>query len=172
MIGREPDRYGFEFDDLEPASAETIAVPPSTDLRRLAGNAGLSVATVRALNPTLVRGVTPPGRTWTLRVPVGERERVVAALAPRRATVVATSGRNELTRTVAGGDVHVVRSRDTVSGIARRYHVSVDDVMRWNRLESQDRIRPGDRLRVARSAGGRRDRRPESADVVTRPRRP
>ena len=155
MIGREPDRYGFEFDDLEPASAETIAVPPSTDLRRLAGNAGLSVATVRALNPTLVRGVTPPGRTWTLRVPVGERERVVAALAPRRATVVATSGRNELTRTVAGGDVHVVRSRDTVSGIARRYHVSVDDVMRWNRLESQDRIRPGDRLRVARSTTDR-----------------
>ena len=155
MIGREPDRYGFEFDDLEPASAEMITVPPSTDLRRLAGNAGLSVATVRALNPTLVRGVTPPGRTWTLRVPVGERERVVAALAPRRATVVATSGRNEFTRAMASGDVHVVRSRDTVSGIARHYGVSVDDVMRWNRLESQDRIRPGDRLRVARSTTDR-----------------
>src|SRR5213083_1836758 len=155
MIGREPDRYGFEFDDLEPASAETITVPPSTDLRRLAGNAGLSVVTVRALNPTLVRGVTPPGRTWTLRVPVGERERVVAALAPRRATVVATSGRNEFTRAMASGDVHVVRSRDTVSGIARHYGVSVDDVMRWNRLESQDRIRPGDRLRVAHSTTDR-----------------
>ena len=113
------------------------------------------MATVRALNPTLVRGVTPPGRTWTLRVPVGERERVVAALAPRRATVVATSGRNELTRAMASGDVHVVRSRDTVSGIARHYGVSVDDVMRWNRLESQDRIRPGDRLRVARSTTDR-----------------
>jgi len=33
--------------------------------------------------------------------------------------------------------------------------VSVDDVMRWNRLESQDRIRPGDRLRVARSTTDR-----------------
>ena len=151
MIGREPERYGFDFDDLEPASVETITVPPSTDLRRLAGNAGLSLATVRALNPTLVRGVTPPGRTWTLRVPIGERDRVAAALAPRRATVVAASGRNEVTRAVATGDVHVVRARDTVSGIARRYGVSVDDVMRWNRLESQDRIRPGDRLRVARS---------------------
>src|SRR5436853_127500 len=154
MIGREPDRYGFEFDDLEPASVETITVPPSTDVRRLAGNAGLSVATVRALNPTLVRGVTPPGRTWTLRVPVGERERVAAALAPRRATVVTASGRNELTRAVASA-VHVVRARDTVSGIARRYGVSVDDVMRWNRLDSQDRIRPGDRLRVARSTTDR-----------------
>jgi len=155
MIGREPDRYGFEFDDLEPASVETITVPPSTDVRRLAGTAGLSVTTVRALNPTLVRGVTPPGRTWTLRVPVGERERVAAALAPRRATVVTASGRSEHTRAVASADVHVVRARDTVSGIARRYGVSVDDVMRWNRLDSQDRIRPGDRLRVARSTTDR-----------------
>jgi membrane-bound lytic murein transglycosylase D len=154
MIGREPERYGFDFDDLEPTSVETVTVPPSTDLRRLAGNAGLSLATFRALNPTLVRGVTPPGRTWTLRVPVGERERVAAALAPRRATIVAT-GRTEVTRAVASADVHVVRARDTVSGIARRYGVSVDDVMRWNRLESQDRIRPGDRLRVARSTAER-----------------
>jgi len=36
-----------------------------------------------------------------------------------------------------------------VSTIAKRYGVSVGDVMRWNRLDSTDRIRPGDRLRVA-----------------------
>jgi membrane-bound lytic murein transglycosylase D len=155
MIGREPDRYGFEFDDLEPSSVETITVPASTDLRKLAATAGVSLATVRTLNPTLVRGVTPPGRNWTLRVPAGERERIAAALVPRRATVVATSGRGDVTRALANADVHVVRARDTVSAIARRYGVSVDDVMRWNRLESQDRIRPGDRLRVARSTTDR-----------------
>ncbi len=154
MIGREPDRYGFEFDDLEPATVETVTVPPSTDLRRLADSAGLPLSTVRALNPTLVRAVTPPGRPWTLRVPAGERDRVAAALAPRR-PAVATPGRSDVTRAAASSDVHVVRARDTVSAIARRYGVSVDDVMRWNRLDSQDRIRPGDRLRVARSTADR-----------------
>jgi len=155
VIGRDPDRYGFDFDDLEPLAVDTIAVPPSTDLRRLASNTGLSMETFRALNPTLVRGITPPGSSWTLRVPDGERDRVVAALAPRRPSVMVGSVRAEVTRVSGTGDIHVVRPRDTVSGIAHRYGVSVDDVMRWNRLDSQDRIRPGDRLRIARSPADR-----------------
>lgn len=155
MIGRDPDRYGFDFDDLEPLAVDTITVPPSTDLRRLASNTGLSMDTFRALNPTLVRGITPPGNSWTLRVPEGELDRVVAALAPHRPPHTVGSVRADVTRVSATGDIHVVRPRDTVSGIARRYGVSVDDVMRWNRLDSQDRIRPGDRLRIARSAADR-----------------
>jgi LysM repeat protein len=63
--------------------------------------------------------------------------------------------RTEVSRVAGTAEVHVVRPRDTVSSIARRYGVSVDDVMRWNRLDSQDRIRPGDRLRVARSTADR-----------------
>jgi len=155
MIGRDPDRYGFDFDDLDPVAVDTITVPGSTDLRRLAENAGLSLQTVRALNPTLVRGVTPPGASWTLRIPDGEHERVAAALTPHRAPVIVAALRAEVSRVAATGDVHVVRPRDTVSAIARRYGVSVDDVMRWNRLDSQDRIRPGDRLRVTRSTSDR-----------------
>jgi membrane-bound lytic murein transglycosylase D len=154
MIGRDPDRYGFDFDDLEPVVVDTITVPGSTDLRRLAVNAGLALETVRALNPTLVRAVTPPGSSWSLRVPEGERERVAAALSPHRPIMVAAV-RAEVSRAAATGEIHVVRPRDTVSAIARRYGVSVDDVMRWNRLDSQDRIRPGDRLRVARSTADR-----------------
>jgi LysM repeat protein len=50
----------------------------------------------------------------------------------------------------AGPDsVHVVRPKDTVSSIAKKYGVTVTEVLRWNRLEEQTRIRPGDRLRVA-----------------------
>ena len=155
MIGRDPDRYGFDFDDLDPVAVDTITVPGSTDLRRLAESSGLSLQTVRALNPALVRGVTPPGASWTLRIPDGEHERVAAALTPHRAPVIVAALRTEVSRVAATGDVHVVRPRDTVSAIARRYGVSVDDVMRWNRLDSQDRIRPGDRLRVTRSTSDR-----------------
>ena len=155
VIGRDPDRYGFDFDEVDPVAFDTLTVPPATDLRRLATSAGLAPGDVRALNPTLVRGVTPPGGPWTLRLPAGERERVAAALVPRRAPGMAGSKHVEVSHAAATGDVHVVRARDTVSGIARRYGVSVDDVMRWNRLDSQDRIRPGDRLRVARSTTDR-----------------
>jgi membrane-bound lytic murein transglycosylase D len=153
LIGREPDRYGFDFDDHHALAVETVMVPAFTDLHHLAEAAGLSPDAVRALNPALVRGVTPPGGPWTLRVPSAARASIAGALVPRTPSVVVA--RIEVTHAAAGGEVHVVRPRDTVSAIAQRYGVSVGDVMRWNRLDSQDRIRPGDRLRVARSAADR-----------------
>jgi membrane-bound lytic murein transglycosylase D len=81
----------------------------------------------------------------------------VAALVPRRPPVVMASAGRGVSRASATRDVHIVRPRDTISTIAKRYGVSVRDVMRWNRLDHQDRIRPGDRLRVAaiRSAADR-----------------
>ncbi len=147
LIGRDPARYGFEFEDAEPIAVDRVIVPGSTDLRRLAAGAGLAPDAVRALNPTLVRGVTPPETAWTLRVPTGSRASVIAALAPPRRAMA--SARGEVSHAAATGEIHVVRPRDTISTIAKRYGVSVGDVMRWNRLDPHDRIRPGDRLRVA-----------------------
>jgi len=71
VIGRDPDRYGFEFEDHEPTAVDTVRVPPRTDLRRLASRIGVPFTTLRTLNRVLVRGVTPPGRPWELRVPAG-----------------------------------------------------------------------------------------------------
>ena len=146
IIGRNPDQYGFEIGEARADEDERVAVPPSTDLRRLAATAGISVQMLRGLNPVLVRGVTPPGTTWELRVPAGTRNGVLAALAPRRPVTVVRAAAPR--RTAKGAEIHVVRPRDTVSTIAKLYGVSVADVLRWNRLGHQDWIRPGDRLRV------------------------
>jgi membrane-bound lytic murein transglycosylase D len=161
VIGRDPDRYGFEFEDVEPTAVELVKVPGGTDLRRLAASSSVPFPVLRSLNRVLVRGITPPGRPWQLRVPAGTSDSVLTALAPRRRTpapAVATGSKpapavavvnTTVSRAAGRGDVHVVRPRDTVSSIAKRYGVSVGDVMRWNSLEQQARIRPGDRLRVA-----------------------
>lgn len=146
VIGRNPYVYGFEQREPDALEYEIVSVPPSTDLRRLATTAGVSYTALRSLNPVLVRGVTPPGETWELRVPAGTRDGVVAALARRRAGAVVKGGP---ARPDASSGMHVVRPRETVASIAKQYGVSVVDLVRWNRLENQDRIRPGDRLRVA-----------------------
>ena len=62
---------------------------------------------------------------------------------------VHVASRSSRVATPASHDFHVVRPQDTVSSIAKKYGVSVGDVLRWNRLQEQARIHPGDRLRIA-----------------------
>ena len=127
-----------------------LAVPPSTDLRSLANAAGMPLDTLRTLNPVLVRGVTPPGAPYDVKVPAERRKEVMTALTPSRRTMLAqTPG---ATRAAGPSHVHVVRPRETINSIAKRYGVTAGDVLRMNSLEKHDSIRPGDRLRIAGAA--------------------
>jgi membrane-bound lytic murein transglycosylase D len=154
LIAQDPGRYGFEITEPSASDIEVVPVPASTDLRRLAPKAGLSVETLRTLNPVLIRAITPPGAPYQLRVPVGARSSVLTALAPPakpHPAPVVTRARARHASLAADEDVHIVQPRDTVSSIAKQHGVKVTDMLRWNRLEEGSRIRPGDRLRVADS---------------------
>lgn len=50
---------------------------------------------------------------------------------------------------MAAVDEHTVRRGETITGIARRYGVSVRDLISWNRLDNPHMIRPGQRLVVS-----------------------
>lgn len=52
-------------------------------------------------------------------------------------------------RSKARPQVHVVRRGETLSQIAARYGVSIQNLLRWNRLSSSHRIRQGQRLKLA-----------------------
>jgi membrane-bound lytic murein transglycosylase D len=142
VIGQDPSRYGFDVGVHPPPAVEFVSVPPSTQLTAIAKVSGVSSDTLRSLNPVLVKGVTPPGGPYRLRVPAEASAAIHAALVPGKPS-------RALPASASRADVHVVQSRDTVSGIARRYGVSVGDVLRWNNLAADDVIRPGDRLVVA-----------------------
>ncbi|OLE41999.1 MAG: hypothetical protein AUG14_13580 [Candidatus Rokubacteria bacterium 13_1_20CM_2_68_19] len=151
VIGRDPGRFGFTPDEHTPVAIEKVMVPASTNLKKLAGGAGLPDDSLRKLNPVLVRGTTPPGAPYELRVPVGSRDAIRTALAPKPRPAVARVPRrvSSVKRDAVSGEVHVVQPRDTVSSIADQYGVPVRDILRWNGLEKQAVIRPGDRLRIA-----------------------
>lgn len=155
VIGRDPARYGFENPIPSRHPVDVVRVPGSTSLAVLAKGAGVPLEDLRALNPVLVRGATPPGGSYELRVPAGSRDVVLLALgAPTRAAVGARPSSHVARASVKAGrqsDIHVVRPRETLSSIAKQYGVSVGDVVRWNRLGQHSPIRPGDRLRVAES---------------------
>ncbi|HXH62998.1 MAG TPA: LysM peptidoglycan-binding domain-containing protein, partial [Gemmatimonadales bacterium] len=114
LIGKQPDRYGFtDIVRMPPLVFDEITIPDATGLDVIARLADTTVAAIVELNPQFVRGVTPPGREVTVRVPRGRGQNVAERFdslpVNERITFVD----------------HYVTSGQTLSGIALRYHVSV-----------------------------------------------
>jgi membrane-bound lytic murein transglycosylase D len=170
VIGRDPDRYGFSITPDTPIRYENVQVPAATSLRSLALATGVPERDFQELNPALRLNQTPPGGAYALRVPPGATPRVEAALArgvaPAREPVVAREVSAKSTKTVsakartaktgkavsaAPSRIHVVKPKETLQVIARRYGVSSEELQRWNGLDTA-RIQPGDRLRVTAMA--------------------
>ena len=80
VLGKEPARFGFEPQATAPRDFETVFTRGETPLARLADVAGVPHREVRDLNPHLIRGVSPPGMFYPVRVPAGTARQVVAAL--------------------------------------------------------------------------------------------
>ena len=78
-------RYATSFDlDVNLAAPyvyDLMWAPGATSLAAIGEAMGLSANRMRELNPQLIRGITPPGTVYPLRVPVGKAYQAMAALA-------------------------------------------------------------------------------------------
>jgi membrane-bound lytic murein transglycosylase D len=71
IIARHPEAFGFREEELRPegwVDYELVVIPRATSLARLAAVAGVELRALRALNPELRRGLTPP-RAYLLKLP-------------------------------------------------------------------------------------------------------
>ena len=137
ILAKNPTQYGFDAIVYREAPAvETVSVPKPSKLSVLARLCGTSTDVIRQLNPHLRQGTTPVGdKDFVLRVPKGAGERFLAEYA-------ACSPAD-----LAPGLSHRVARKETLKSIARRYKVSVDDLMAFNDLPSS-RVRAGQTILV------------------------
>ncbi len=148
-IARDPAAYGFE--DLEPRVPSTfdeVEVPDAATLDVVAQAAGVSQEELERLNPQLLRGLTPAGRTTRLRVPAGRGGmfRTAFARVPPEERVTFLE--------------HTVQNGETLTHIARRHGVDVADLRAANPDIRPRRMQIGQRVIVpkapsARAAPGR-----------------
>jgi len=140
LIAKQPEHFGFvEIQLHEPLAYEIVDVPDATSLDVIAEAAGTTIEAMSELNPQILRGVTPPGQRYAVRVPPGTGHRFAvnyAQVAPgKRVTWVQ----------------HVVRRGETLSGIARNYGVSVSAVRAANSSADPRRLQIGQRLVIPRA---------------------
>lgn len=81
ILANEADATGFASTDDAPYEFDMVFVPGRTSLSTVAESLGVDVGIVRDLNPHLIRGMTPPGEIYGVRVPVGGTSRVMAYMA-------------------------------------------------------------------------------------------
>jgi membrane-bound lytic murein transglycosylase D len=140
LLAKEPERWGFTgIAPWQPLRYDSLEVRFAVGIDVLARLAGTARSEMEELNPRLYRGITPPDRAVWVKVPEGTREMVAEGLATlppsERVTVV----------------VHFVERGETLSKIARRYRVSVDDITSANRGVQARRLRRGQRLVIPTS---------------------
>ncbi len=134
LVGRNPERYGLRIIPLMPYAYETVTVSSMTSLTVLARCAGTDIGTLKALNPELLRGSTPPG-AYQLRVPPGQ-----ALDCLRRLAGMPAGQRLDFKG-------YTVQKGDTLAKVAKRFKLTPEDLLEANDLTAKQ-FKPGKRLLV------------------------
>ncbi len=120
LIAKAPTEYGFAVPVPAPFAYDSLVVTDATGLDVVARLAGTSVGDLRELNPQYLRLITPPHSTMVIRLPVGTGVDVnqrYARLGPKARVHYLQ---------------HVVARRETLSGIAARYHLPMREIQAAN----------------------------------------
>jgi membrane-bound lytic murein transglycosylase D len=138
IIAKQPERYGFgDVAYLAPFEWDVITVTTAVDLKTLASACGEASIEddLKTLNPALRRYVTPPGRSYEVRVPHGRASSCKQGLA-------AIPERERITYRY-----HHVMKGETPAVIAKKYQTTVEAIVAFNHLESK-KLRPSDEIVV------------------------
>ena len=138
-----------------PLALDTIHVNRITHLEQIATTIDIDIETLRLLNPQYRMDIIPAStKPYTLVLP----QRTINQYIEREAEIMAkdTTYLKEYlnpenldkkrleTRTI----YHKIKKGETLGAIARRYGVTVNQLMRWNGIKNAARIREGQRLRI------------------------
>ena len=123
IIANNPKQYGFEDVTLDPPIlTDTVTVNYSVDIRLVSDLVGAPVDELHALNPSLLRSVTPPDTAFDLHLPAG-----TATLFNDRIAMVPEDKRNSWR-------FHAVAPDDTLASVAREYHIEPTALAAANQL--------------------------------------
>jgi membrane-bound lytic murein transglycosylase D len=135
IMAKNPTQYGL--DTMVPEAevvSDTVTVNYAIDLRLIADVTGTSLPEIVALNPSLLRMTTPRDMPFDLHIPVGTLD------------VFAERLKDIPEEKRSSWRFHVVRSGETLDGIATALHAHVGDIAEANGLTVGGGVGNGDEL--------------------------
>jgi membrane-bound lytic murein transglycosylase D len=129
IIANHPTQYGFDDITLDPpVVTDTVTINYSAYLRLVSDIVGAPIDELIALNPSLLRLLTPPDTAFDLRLPAG-----TAALFQEKIAAIPESKRDSWR-------YHKVTPDDTLVSIAHTYRVSPGALAEVNRLGETSKL--------------------------------
>ena len=121
LVAKEPQKYGLHVTYMPELAYDSVQVGPATPLAAVAKAADCTLGTIQDLNPEILRGITPPGQQFVVRVPTGHADGFDSAYARLTQTDRAAFTRSQ------------VKKGETLTSIAHRAGVSVRTLGWYNR---------------------------------------
>ncbi len=136
LLVKEPERFGVTLPAIRNRhAAEIVRLPAAINLGDAARDANVARATLDRYNPGL-SDTQNTGQKSVVLLPPRDAQRLRLALSSGQYPPV-------LRPTAV---IHVVKNGDSLWSIARRYEVSVRDVVAWNDLGARSVLKPGRKL--------------------------
>ena len=137
IIANNPTQYGFDDVTLDPPLlTDTVTINYSVDLRLVSDIVDAPMDELTALNPSLLRMVTPPDAPFDLHLPAG-----TATLYEQRIAAIPEAKRN-------AWRYHRVAADDTLASVAHQFRVSESALADANELRSSDSLQGVEALAI------------------------
>lgn len=144
--------YGVvAYESPLPLAADTVMVNARLNLNIVSDSTGIPIELIRLMNPQYKTDEIPAmTKSYPLVLP---QEEISHYIACEQGLIAASSAKTPASNTqeisVPDPIVHRVKKGETLGGIAKKYHVSVKQLMQWNGLRNS-MIRIGQSLKIVR----------------------
>jgi membrane-bound lytic murein transglycosylase D len=137
LMAKNPEKYGLDKVVLDPPVLyDTVTTDYAIDLRLVSDLTGSTVSEIVALNPALLRLVTPRDISYDLHLPPGTHDEFVDRL------------KNIPEENRASWRFHIVKDGETLEEIATALHGRATEIAEYNDVTAAQPIGAGDELIV------------------------
>src|SRR5690242_1685750 len=134
LIAKDAAHYSIQADPEAPVPTDVVKPGRPIDLRLVAESIDVDVETLRSLNPSLLRMATPDDPSFELRLPQGTGTKFTAEI-----TAIPPEKWVSWRR-------HRIETGETLTSIAKKYHVTAAAIGAANSLQARAGLDPGEKL--------------------------